>query len=134
MNILNRSKQPVQVEILTKDEESSYKTSNQLKNDLISNKIKNSINSVDLNKPNKVDKQVQTDSKWLEDLIYEHTLKYQIKSNDQTKLNSLNKKELFNKDSDDSDDFYEVLDDLDLYIDDENSIDENCDAFEYKVS
>lgn len=139
MSILNRSKQPVQVEILTKDEgnECNAVKSEPMKDDpKRSSEISQSPDPTVASKPNKVDKQVQTDSKWLDELIYQHCLKCQFELNEQTQLNkiSLKNKELFYKDSD-SDDFYEVLDDSDNYADelDEDFIDENCDAFEYKV-
>ena len=126
------------MEILTKDEgktSSESLKSDQTKDD--PGELSHTPNSTDSSKPNKADKQVQTDSKWLDDLVYQHCLKCQFELNEQTKLNriSLNNKELFYKDSD-SDDFYEVLDDSDNYADEleEDLIDENCDAFEYKVS
>lgn len=126
------------MEILTKDEQTTGKSlkSDQAKDD--PSEVSHAPpNSTEPSKPNKADKQVQTDSKWLDDLVYQHCLKCQFELNEQTKLNriSLNNKELFYKDSD-SDDFYEVLDDSDNYADEleEDLIDENCDAFEYKVS
>ena len=141
MAILNRSAQPVQVEILTKDEETTDGKSS-LKSDQAKDDPKSSSHSPNTansnstaGKPTKADKQVQTDSKWLDDLVYQHCLKCQFELNEQTKLNkiSLNNKELFYSDSDD---FYEVLDDSDNYAEelDDDFIDENCDAFEYKVN
>lgn len=142
MTILNQAKQPVQVEILTKEDENE-KSANHMKTNLddsTTNRIQatDSINSTNpvnkIKNPVKVDKQVQTDSKWLDDLIYQHCLKCQFELNEQNEIATTNLKELYYKGSD-SDDFYEVLDCSDNYIEDleDDFIDENCDAFEYKV-
>lgn len=134
MTILqNQAKQPVQVEILTKEDDD--KKLDQKNKSISSEKPTNSSRSTitsdkQANKIEKIDKQVQTDSRWLDDLIYEHFMKFQLDLNE---INSINKNSDY-KESD-SDDFYEILDYSDNYLDglDDDFIDENCNAFEYKV-
>lgn len=109
MNILNKAKQPVQVEILTKEDDLNEKP-----NDTLTNAVQ---------KPTKIDKQTQTDAKWLDDLVYQHCLKCQFELNKPNELQFKN-------------DIYDDLDDANC-LDDElenDFIDENCDAFEYKVN
>lgn len=124
MKILNQAKQPVQVEILTKEDENDENKTHSTAQSNFSPPTKPTV---------KVDKQVQTDSKWLDDLIYEHCSKCSFQPNDLTIGNHI--KGMYYKGSD-SDDFYEVLDYSDNYIEeleDDFIVDESCDAFEYKV-